>query len=48
MKYNIEESLTRGAWRPRALRFTLKDADKRIRELQASEPKKKFRIVSSS
>jgi hypothetical protein len=44
-KFTIQESRARGNWIPRAIRFTLRDADKRIRELQKLDPKKVFRIV---
>jgi predicted anti-sigma-YlaC factor YlaD len=43
--YRIYEHLKNcNQWRPRAVRIKLADADKRIRELQKTEPNKIFKI----
>jgi hypothetical protein len=44
----VEEFRPCGLWRPRAIRYALKDADARIRQLQAKEPQKRFRIITVS
>lgn len=47
-RFMIQERRQVGAWLPRAIRYTLKDADRRLKELQALDPQKIFRIIPHS
>ena len=46
-KFHIQELTASGAWRPRAIRFTQREADLRCRELVLAEPRKRFKITTN-